>query len=144
MLWTGRHLESYPPGINMYTHVWTMYVRSSDNAIVRTMLRHLCTYHEMYIPSGLLANYYIVVFDYDISIYWYRLQCCCSMKMTMISCITRYRVIHDISNYNIVFHAIVYYTISCFTISCKTQWHETRYSVIHYGVKHNIVYYTMA
>ena len=33
----------------MYIHVWTMYIQSSDNAIVCTMLRHVCTYHEMYI-----------------------------------------------------------------------------------------------
>jgi hypothetical protein len=43
------HLESYPPGINMYVHFYTMYVRALDHAIVRTMLKHVCTYHGMYI-----------------------------------------------------------------------------------------------
>ncbi len=45
-----NHLESYPPGINMYIHVYTMYIRAIYNAIVFTMLKHVCTYHEMYIP----------------------------------------------------------------------------------------------
>ncbi len=62
----------------------------------------------MHVTSGLLANYDIVVCDYDIRIYQYRLRCRSSMKATTISCITRYRVLHDIGNYDIVFHDIVY------------------------------------
>ena len=46
---TWVHLESLPPGINMYVHVWTMYVHASDNASVCTLLRHVYTNHEMYI-----------------------------------------------------------------------------------------------
>ncbi len=66
-------------------------------------------------PSGLLANYDdIVVCDYDISIYRYRLRYRSSVKMTMISCISRYRVLHDVVNLNhdIVFHDIVKYTMA--------------------------------
>ena len=45
----GRtHLESYPPGINVYIHVCTMYVTPIDNAIVRTRYRHVCTFREKY------------------------------------------------------------------------------------------------
>jgi hypothetical protein len=62
----GDHLESYPPGINMYVHVYTMYVRAIYNAIVRTMLKHVCTYHEMYIhvctwyvQESIIINMYI-------------------------------------------------------------------------------------
>ena len=63
----GDHLESYPPGINMYVHVYTMYVRAIlYNAIVRTMLKHVCTYHEMYIhvctwyvQDSIIINMYI-------------------------------------------------------------------------------------
>ena len=67
--------------------------------------------------SGLLANYDIVVFDYDIGIYRYGLRYRSSVLMTTISCFSRYREslyreIHDVVN-----HDIVKYTISCYTIS---------------------------
>ncbi len=88
--------------------------------------------------SGLLANYDLVVFDYDIGIYRYRLRYRSSVLMTMISWFSRYRVFHDIVKHrdNIVKYTIVWNTISCFSSS---RWRETRYRVFHDGVKHDIV-----
>jgi hypothetical protein len=64
------------------------------------------------LPSGLLAKlqyssfipdiqYYILIFRYKLR---YR-------SSATISCISRYRVIHDIGNTDIGIHAIVYFTM---------------------------------
>ena len=112
------------------------------------------TRERLPVPSGLLANYDIVVFDYDIGIYRCGLRYRSSVLMTTISCFSRYRVFHDIVNHDIVFHDIVKYTISCFTISWftmswftiswNTRLRDTRYREIHDCVNHDIVFFTMA
>ncbi len=55
------HLESWPPGINVYRHVWTMYVQCMYNAIVQQLTDmvytiiekhrrvHTCMYIYMYV-----------------------------------------------------------------------------------------------
>ena len=77
--------------------------------LIGTCFQHVIDSYFWNLPfatSGLLANYDIVVFDYDIGIYRYGLRYRSSVLMTTISCFSRYRVFHDIVKYTIAGYTI--------------------------------------
>ena len=63
-----RHLESWPPGINVYRHVWTMYVQCMYNASVQRLTDMVYTIIEkhkhvhtcMYISVNVYTCMYMV------------------------------------------------------------------------------------
>ena len=111
---------------------------------------YFLSFQSKWNTSGLLANYDIVVFDYDIGIYRYGLRYRSSVLMTTTSCFSRYRVFHDIVNHDIEFHDIVIHDVVIhdivkgYTISWNTRLRESRYRVFHDIVNHDIVIYTMS
>ncbi len=62
------HLESWPPGINVYRHVCTMYVQCTYHAIIQQLTDMVCTIFEkhkhvhtcIYISANVYTRVYII------------------------------------------------------------------------------------
>ena len=91
---------------------------------------------QVHWSSGTLAMLRHRSFIHDIRIHRYRLRRRSSEKMTTTSCITRYRVKHD----------VVYYSMSCMAISAPMSvysdivyWHRVRHRVRHSMNPHRVI-----
>ena len=122
--WQGAHLESLPPGINMYVHVWTMYVHASDNASVCTLLRHVYTNHEMYIH---VYTWYVQKWKI-INMYVHGMYMVCTMKATnmYVHCSDMYAHVCTFTYKVCMIQTCTYKVQTCIYMQCSVyRWLHT-------------------
>ncbi len=98
-----QHLESWPPGIKVYRHVWTMYMTCRNYAVVCTchipgsdmyihfwkcldmkMYGHVCTFPEIYKHVCTWYVHGIYIWRYKHTCKLFRGECTCIYMYTLL------------------------------------------------------------